>query len=60
VPLLDGPRTAPLAAGLLYQLSSADEAKAAFCFSPGGLSRLMDAVSRALGPSGVLFVVEAS
>lgn len=51
VPLLDGARTAPLAAGLLYQLSMNDEARAAFCFCPGALSRLLDSILRALGPS---------
>lgn len=51
VPLLDGTRTAPLAAGLLYQLSLDDAARSAFCFCPGGLNRLLDSILRALGPS---------
>lgn len=51
VPLLDGPRTAPLAAGLLYQLSLDDEARSAFCFCSGALNRLLDSILRALGPS---------
>lgn len=51
VPLLDGTRTAPLAAGLLYQLSLDDEGRAAFCYCPGGLNRLLDSILRALGPS---------
>jgi hypothetical protein len=50
VPLLDGTRTAPLAAGLLYQLSIDDEGRAAFCFCPGGLNRLLDSILRTLGP----------
>jgi hypothetical protein len=49
VPLLDGTRTAPLAAGLLYQLSIESEARTAFCCSPGGLNRLLDSILRALG-----------
>jgi hypothetical protein len=61
VPLLDGSRTAPLAAGLLYQLSMNDEARAAFCFCPGALSRLLDSILRALGPSnaGVCGILHA-
>lgn len=41
--------SAPLAAGLLYQLSLDEPAKALFLFVPGALQRLHDSLLRALG-----------
>lgn len=55
VQLLDSRSAAPLAAGLLYQLSMDDAAKSMFAFCPGALARLYESIMRALGaaPSGL-------
>jgi len=52
VQLLDVPASAPLAAGLLYQLSLDDAAKSIFVFCPGALARLHESIMRAMGPGG--------
>lgn len=51
VALLDNPQSAPLAAGLLYQLSIDDEAKGLFIFCQGALQRLYESIMRAMGAS---------
>lgn len=50
--LLDHPQSAPLAAGLLYQLSMDDSAKGLFVLCPGALQRLYDSIMRAMGAAG--------
>jgi hypothetical protein len=49
VQLLDSRQTAPVAAGLLYQLSIEDSAKPLFAFCSGALPRLYESIMRAIG-----------
>eukprot|EP00775_Hariotina_reticulata_P002316 gene2316-2624_t len=54
VQLLDVPASAPLAAGLLYQLSTDDAAKGTFVFCQGALARLHESIMRAMGPGSAM------
>ncbi|WIA44518.1 hypothetical protein OEZ86_007257 [Tetradesmus obliquus] len=49
VQLLDSRQAAPVAAGLLYQLSIEDSAKPLFAFCSGALPRLYESIMRAMG-----------
>jgi hypothetical protein len=49
VQLLDSRQAAPVAAGLLYQLSIEDSAKPIFAFCSGALPRLYESIMRAMG-----------
>jgi hypothetical protein len=49
VQLLDSRQAAPVAAGLLYQLSIEDSATPLFAFCSGALPRLYESIMRAMG-----------